>query len=116
MSRIDALLILGCYGHKSEEGFLYCNGISNPIIDLAELSDLDYEKIIKFFEDTCGLFDSPVDSYVKCSNILNMLYRVYKVINEDTLKNIQYYLHMHKQCRPYIVLLMREDYYDRSCE
>jgi hypothetical protein len=106
------LLILGCHGHNDAENFTYCKGVSNPIIELKYLKEYEYEKTIEFFDNACGLFDSVVDDYNKCSNILNMLYKNYKVISPEMLKKIQYYLNIHKMCRPYLALILREDYYE----
>ncbi len=111
MPKIDAILVLGCKGHQDKEGFFYCQGVSNPILELKRLNENNYQDLIVFFEKACGFFNSSVDDYNKCFNILNILYKKYKVIDEDLLKKIQYYLHSHKLCQPYLILVMKEDYY-----
>ncbi len=112
MSKTDILLILGCNGHMDDQKFIYCKGISNPILELKNIKEPDYKRVVDFFDNACGLFDSVVDDYNKCSNILNMLYKDYKVIDPEMLKKIQYYLSTHKTCRPYLALVLREDYYE----
>lgn len=109
MPRIDAMLILGCHG-RSDESFRLCHGVNNSILNTIDLDDFEYERVMSFFDKACGLFDSSISDYNKCSNILNILYKTHKVINPDTLKKIQYYLDMHKKCRPYLMLVLREDY------
>lgn len=113
MARIDAVLVLGCNGYEDDEGFKFCHGVDNSILHLRELNDFDYEEIIKFFENACGLFNSSVSDFNKCSNILNMLYKKYKVIDPKMLNKIQYYLNIHKRCKPFLILVLREDYYGK---
>lgn len=112
MQRIDAILILGCNGYCDSNGFIYCAGASNLILELINLNDEDYKKVVDFLDNAAGLFSSTVDDYNKCSNVLNMLYKNFKVIKPEMLTNIQYYLNMHKVCRPYLSLVLREDYYE----
>jgi hypothetical protein len=113
LARIDALLILGCKGYKDDDGFQYCHTSNNPILELRDLDDFEYEKIIDFFDNACGLFNSSVSDYNKCSNILNILYKTHKVISPEMLNKIQYYLSMHKRCKPFLILMLREDYYGK---
>ncbi len=108
MQKIDAILILGCYGY-TEDGFVFCNGVSNPVLELQDLSDIDYPKVELFLDKTCRLFDCVVDDNNKCSNILNMLFKTFKVIDESVLFKIQHYLLRHKGCRLYLSLVLREN-------
>lgn len=110
MSKIDAVLVLGCYGQSDEEEFSFCCGVNNSILELRNLDEFEYERVVEFFDKACGLFDSSISDYNKCSNILNILYKTHKVISPDTLRKIQYYLNMHRKCRPYLMLMLREDY------
>ena len=111
MSKIDAILVLGCKGHQDKEGFSFCCGVSNPILELKKLNNQTHQDLVIFLDKACGLFNSSVDDYNKCFNILNIIYKKYKVFDEELLNKIQYYLHGHKLCQPYLVLIMREDYY-----
>lgn len=113
MSRINAVLILGCGGFSDSEDFIFCAGVDNIILDLEDISEQDYERLIAFFDKACGLFSSPVVNYNKISNILNMLYKTYGVINPEMLKKIQYYLNTHRKCDPYLLLMLKEDYNGR---
>lgn len=115
MSKINAVLILGCSGYKSEddEEFIFCHGSHNVILKLHDLDDTTYHKIIEFLDGACDLFTSPIRDFNKCSNILNLLYKNYKVISPEMLSKIQYYLTIHKRCNPYLILLMEEDYYGK---
>ena len=110
LSRINAVLILGCKGFEDEDGFVYCHGVGNVILDLESLGLEKYNKIDIFLEKACGLFRSPVEDYNKCSNILNMLYKTFEVISLEMLEKIQYYLNSHRKCNPYLLLILKEDY------
>lgn len=109
-SRIGAYLILGCAGHSGKDGFVDCNGVSNPILDLDDLSESDYIRIIEFLDNSCELFDQPMYNYNKISNVLNMMHRDYGVIAPTTLFNIQRFLKMHKNCGIFLILILKEDY------
>lgn len=108
--RLDACLILGCNGYALNKKFAACLGIENIILELTVLDQENYEIIVKFFEKACGLFDAPVNDYNKCVSIITMLHRDYGIINQDTLKHIQFFLKMHKSCGIYLLLIMREDF------
>lgn len=108
--RLDAFLILGCGGYQSKDGFLSCKSIENAIIDLSKIEDHKYDRLIDFLDRTAKLFDKPTLDYNKIVNILNFLYKVIEVIDEDMLINIQKFIRLHKECGLYLIVLMKEDY------
>ena len=57
------MIILGCNGFTDENGFVYCNSVVNPIIDLSKVGGRERGKIITFLEKACGLFDGPCFDY-----------------------------------------------------
>ena len=107
---MQAYIILGCNGHVDLDGFLYCNAISNPIVDLSKVKKEDKDRLVSFLENACALFDEVCHDYNKCVNIITYLYKNFNVINEDKLKKIQAFLRMHKICGVYMLLVMKEDY------
>jgi hypothetical protein len=106
--RLDASLVLGCNGSITN-GFVLCNGTQNKIVDLSNLGEDDYLELLKFLENACGLFNSPVFDYNKCVNIVSLLYKNYCVIDQSMLFNIQNYFKMHRQCGIWIMLILNED-------
>lgn len=112
MSKLNAVLVLGCRG-DTKNGFVFCPSIENIILDLSILDDDIYDKVENFLEYPAGLFESQVSDINKCSNILNLLYKTFKVINENTLYNIQKFILKHKECGLYLMLILKEDYYVR---
>jgi hypothetical protein len=104
---IDAYLILGCNGHTDNDGFVHCNCVSNIILDISESSD----KVEKFLDNACGLFDGPIFDYNKCTNAVSMLYKDYGEIKPAMLFKIQSFFRLHKTCGIYLVLILKEDYH-----
>ena len=107
---LDAYILLGCNGRASSEKFIFCNSVANPIINLKNLKKEDKEKVINFLDNACGLFDGVCHNYSKCINIINMLYRQFSIISEESLHEVQAFIRMHKSCGIYIMLIMKEDY------
>ena len=108
------MIILGCNGFTDENGFVYCNSVVNPIIDLSKVGGKERERIITFLEKACGLFDAPCFDYNKNINIINLLYRQFGIIEEEKLHKIQAFIRMHKSCGIYLMLMLEEDYYEQS--
>ena len=108
---MDAYLLLGCNGHVDEERFRYCGSTCNPIIDLSSIESGSKDSVINFLDRACDLFDSACYDYNKCVNVINLLYRQFSIIDEDTLHKIQAFLRMHKMCGIYIMLILKEDYH-----
>lgn len=107
--RLDACLLLGCNGLIVAPNFCNCGGVENNIVDLMTLEEKDYIEMMNFFDDTCDLFNSPINDYNKCVNILTMLNRDFGIINSAGLHNIQMFLKSHKSCGIYLFLLLKED-------
>jgi len=107
---MNAYVLLGCNGFTDTEGFLFCNSITNHIVDLSKIKYDEKERVINFLDKACGLFDAACYDYNKCINIVNFLYRQYGIIDEDGLHKIQAFLKMHKRCGIYVMLILKEDY------
>jgi hypothetical protein len=107
--RLDVCLVLGCNGLAGKDGFLMCNGIENPIVDLTILEEDHYNSLIEFLDDACDLFSSPVNDYNKCVNTLSLLYKNYDAYNKEMLHNVQAFLKTHKSCGIWIMLVLKED-------
>jgi hypothetical protein len=101
---MNVLILFGCNGHVEESGFICCNSIVNPILDLSKVEKGTREKVLHFLENACGLFDAPCNDYNKCVNIINFLYRQFGIIDEERLHEIQAFLKMHKRCGIYIIM------------
>jgi len=110
---MDAYILLGCNGLADTKGFVYCNTMVNPIVDLSEVPLDSREKLEHFLDNACGLFDAACYDYNKCINIVNFLYRQFSIIDEGMLHRIQAFLKMHRKCGLYIMLMLKEDYYVR---
>ena len=109
-----AFLILGCNGHSErysgEYGFTYCQSVKNPILDLTRIPIENKKKVIEFLDTSCGLFDFIQHDRNKVSNIISLLYRRFDAFDEDCLHRIQAFIHMHKRCGVYLMLITKEDY------
>lgn len=110
MEKLKAYMVLGCNGHESNDGFLNCTGVSNILLDLEELDDSSYNKLIDFLEGPCELFDKAMYNRNKVSNVLNIIHRDHHLISHKLLFNIQSFMQMHKKCGQYLILIMKEDY------
>ncbi len=107
---MDAYLLLGCNGRASSDKFIFCNSVANPVISLSKINKEKREKVISFLDNACSLFDGVCHNYNKCINIINMLFRQFGIISEESLHEIQAFIRMHKTCGIYIMLIMEEDY------
>lgn len=107
---MDALVLFGCNGHVEESGFIYCNSVVNPIVNLSGIKREIKDKLFPFLENACGLFDAPCNDYSKCVNVINFLYRQFGIIDEERLYEIQAFLRMHKRCGVYMMLMLEEDF------
>jgi hypothetical protein len=107
---LKAYLVLGCNGFLDKNGILYCNSISNPIIDLEKLNELDRKNVLNFLEHVCNIFDKPCIDYNMVGNSINLLHKKFYVIDEKLIPSIQSFLRMHKTCGVYLMLVLKEDY------
>ena len=107
-------LVLGCNGHIGNDGFLYCNSIRNPIMDLSKIPEENKLDAVSFLDETCGMFDEIIFDRNKISNIVSFLYKQYNAIVDDDLYMIQAFMQMHKVCGLYLTLMTKEDFNVRS--
>lgn len=110
MDKLEAYLVLGCNGHSQNDGFITCTGISNTVIDLEELGDGTYVRLLDFLEGPCELFDRAMYNRNKVANTLSMIHRDYGAISHSMLFNIQGFMQMHRKCGHYLILIMKEDF------
>lgn len=110
MNKLDACLVLGCNGHSGNDGFMTCTGVSNIIINLKDVDDDSYDKLVNFLEGACSLLDEPMYNRNKIANSLNIIHRDHGIIPHTMLFNIQNFMQMHRKCGHYMLLIMREDY------
>tara|TARA_R110002110_G_scaffold23170_7_gene88726 strand:+ start:87 stop:455 length:369 start_codon:yes stop_codon:yes gene_type:complete len=111
---LDAYLVLGCGGFETPEGFIICNAVTNPMVDLSKIPQDKYMRLITFLDKTCKLFERPSYDYNKSVNIITMLYRTYGILNHDELVTIQRFIKLHRDCGIFLILLMKEDYDART--
>lgn len=107
--RLDACVVLGCHGSTTLDGFCFCHGIQNSVMDLTQLDDESYFKILEFLEQACGLFEAPINDYNKCVNVLSLLYRTFQAFDQQMLFNVQSFLKNHRTCGIWVMLVMKED-------
>ena len=107
---MEAYLVLGCNGHIDKNGMVYCNSVSNPILDLSKIPEDKKDKLLSFLENGCKLFDSPCHDQNMVGNIINLMHKNFSVINEPLIPSIQMFLKMHKVCGLYLALILKEDY------
>ena len=95
---------------RLDSGFVCCNSVINPILDLSLIHEEKYDSVISFLDITCGLFDSIQRDRNKVSNIINLLCKTFLVTDDSMILNIQMFLNMHKNCGVYLMLTMKEDF------
>ena len=108
LKRLEAHLTLGCQGDE-KHGFIHCQGVRNVVLKLEDLSKEKYDEIVKFLDQACGLFDSPVTDFNKCANMIGLLHKNHIVFTDPELFNIQKFLKNHKECKVYMILVPKED-------
>ncbi len=104
---MKAYLILGCNGYYDECDMIQCNSVANPIIDIEKI--YDNKKAINFIENTAKLIDGPCTETQVVGNIINLLFKNFKVLDDNKLPGIQSFLKMHKNCGVYLMMVLKED-------
>ena len=88
---------LSCEG-RQENGFKFCSGAENTILDLDEIiNSEDYLKMLDYLDKVTKVFNKPCYT----SNIIsNALYKMYELnyFSEEQYKNISYFYRMHEVC------------------
>lgn len=111
---LEAYLVLGCGGFETENGFIICNSVTNPMLDLSKIPQDKYLRAVEFMDKSCKLFERPIYDYNKTINVITMLYKTYEIMSHDELVNIQRFIKLHKDCGIFLILLMKEDYHARG--
>lgn len=94
---MNAEIILGCEG-RQDDGFVYCNGVKNVIIDLEKLRNSSrYLELIKYLDKVVKIFDGPC---VKPHVITNAIYKLHEMgyIDEDKHNRIANFYKVHRPC------------------
>lgn len=94
---MKAHIVLGCEG-RQDEGFHFCSGVTNNILDLESISFTDnYLNLIKYLDGVPKLFDNPC---FKTHIISNTIYKIYEMgyIDDKKYKYIAHFYEMHKRC------------------
>ena len=94
---MKAILTLGCEG-RQDEGFHFCSGVSNVVIDLESISHTEnFKNLILYLDKVPKIFDNPcLTSHI----ISNTIYKIYEMgyLTEIKYKYIAYFYDMHKRC------------------
>lgn len=94
---MKAVIILGCDG-RQDEGFRFCAGVDNVILDLEAVSHTEnYKNLILYLDKVPKIFDNSC----AISNIIsNTIYKIYEMgyLNEVRYKYIAHFYDMHKRC------------------
>jgi len=104
---MKAYLMLGCNGYYDECDMVQCNSAANPILDIEKI--YNDNKVVNFIENTAKLLDGPCVEQQVVGNIINILFKNFKVIDEKKLPGIQSFLRMHKPCGVYLMMVLKED-------
>ena len=94
---MKAQLILRCDG-RQQDGFNFCSGASNVIIDLDGLEwKTDYLTLIKYLAEVAKLFNGPSFNN---SVISNTLYKAYALgfIEDQVYQYISHFYQLHLRC------------------
>lgn len=108
MQKYKIYFVLGCNGNVIDN-IIFCKKIENFIIDLSLIDKETYSEVIIFLDKSCKMFDYIINDNNEILNIINILYKKYHIISDDTLKLIQKFIFMHKECGLYITLKLKEE-------
>lgn len=94
---MKAKLLLYCEG-RTDDGFIFCNGVENYIVSLEEFAARDnYLEIIEYLDKVVGIFDAP------CCNmniIGSAIYKLYEwnCIEQGLYKRVIDFCQFHNRC------------------
>jgi hypothetical protein len=91
-------LKLGCHGNIDDDEFCYCHGVSNQILNIADLSHKDIDEVIDFLNKSSNLIDKPMVDNNKVTNTIAYLYKNFKIFSQEDLHKIQFFMKIHKTC------------------
>lgn len=94
---MKALIVLGCEGHQ-QDGFHFCNGVENTILDLEKIERAErYFDIIKYLDANIKIFDHPCN---KSHVVSNAIYKMYEMefIPEKLYQFISHFYEVHRRC------------------
>lgn len=94
---MKCIITLSCEG-RQDNGFRFCSGVENIILDLDGLEVTDnYLEIIEYLDNVTGIFDSPC---CKSSVITNSIYKMYELnyLNEEIYTRVTDFYRFHNRC------------------
>ncbi len=94
---MKAVILLGCDG-RTDNGFIFCRGAENIILDLEKHQySENYPRLIEYLKDTIKLFDG---ACCKHNVVSNALYKFYELgySNDTQYKYIINFTNFHKAC------------------
>lgn len=94
---MKAVITLGCNG-RQDEGFHFCSGVSNIIVDLEKITHTEgYKNLIIYLDKVPKIFDNPCFAG---NTISNAIYKIYEMgyLPELKYKFIAHFYDMHKRC------------------
>lgn len=96
-----------CEGRK-DNGFRFCSGVSNTVLDLEGLEYKEnYLNLIKYLDQVSGIFDAPC---CKTHIITNTIYKMYEMdfIDEELYLRITDFYKFHHRCGLILQILPKE--------
>lgn len=94
---MKARILLLCEG-RQDDGFHFCSGVSNVILDLETIQHTkDYKQLIEYLDRVPKLF---TDDCFNNNVIVNTIYKLYEMgyLKEDFYKRIINFYNWHRQC------------------
>lgn len=94
---MKATIILACEG-RIDNGFRFCSGVENMILDLDGLEiEENYLDLIEYLDKVSGVFDRPC---CKSHIITNTIYKMYELgfLSEEIYIRISDFYKFHNRC------------------
>jgi hypothetical protein len=102
-----ALVKLCCDG-RQDDGFHFCSGVNNTILDLESVKHKEnFKELIQYLDKVPKLFD---EDCFNTNIISNCLYKIYEMsfIEESLYKRIVDFYNWHRRCGLYLRIKVKE--------
>jgi len=94
---MKAVIVLECERHQ-EDGFHFCNGVENIILDLESIKNTEnYFNLIQYLDKVVKIFDGPCNKSHLISNAVYKLFE-WSYIDEKKQNQLAYFYNMHRRC------------------
>jgi len=106
---MNIVLYLGCWGRK-DEGLVLCSGISNPILDITDATEMNAE-IVNYLDKNLQMFDRPLYNNVHTAvfNIQSKFSMAGNPVFKDKyFKLLEQFCIQHKSCGLFLRLVLVE--------